>query len=144
MADSDPKPSNIPWATKWTLVENNIETEYRTNISWSPAGLGKTPKKRAVESRTYEASFYDRKGDDAVVMDNHHNETDYVAIPDYVRWILRQTNYPNPEGLADGSGVGEWHIDDRSYTKELSSPETRRIRVTWVMQSAWTDYSDSI
>ncbi len=134
--------ANIPFATTWVLVEDNTECEYRNNISWSPAGLFKNPKRRIVRSKTYEASFVD-------------DENDPVVVPTYINDILTGSitdaggyqilNYPNPENIPSASiGVNknQWHIDDKSYTKEISTPMTRRIRITWVMQGDWTDYNE--
>ena len=132
--------SNIPFATEWTLVEDNTECEYRNNISWSPAGLFKNPKRRIVRSKTYEATFID-------------DENDPRVVPTYINDILTGSvtnsggttisNYPNPENLTPvGVNKNNWHIDDKSYTKEISMPMTRQIRITWVMQGDWTDYNE--
>jgi len=134
------KESDIPFATEWVLVEDNTECEYRNNIAFSNYGLWKSPKRRMVRSKTYEASFVDKDNDPRIV-------------PQYINDILSGdvldshndpiANYPNPEGLTPvGVDKDKWHIDSKEYTKELSSPMTRRIRVTWVMQSDWQDYDD--
>lgn len=135
--------SNIPFATEWTLVEDNTECEYRNNISWSPAGLFKNPKRRMVRSKTYEASFVDKDNDNDIV-------------PQYINDILSGSitdahghtiaNYPNPEPtiITDvGVNVGEWHIDEKSYTKSISTPMTRTVRITWVMRTNWEDFDES-
>lgn len=133
--------SNIPFATTWVLVEDNTECEYRNNISWSPAGLFKNPKRRIVRSKTYEATFVDQ-------------ENDPTVVPTYINDILSGdvtsggttiANYPNPENIPStsiGVNKNQWHIDDKSYTKEISTPMTRRVRITWVMQGDWTDYNE--
>lgn len=134
--------SSIPFATSWVLVEDNTECEYRNNISWSPAGLGKAPKRRMVRSKTYEASFVDKDSDNDIV-------------PQYINDILSGSitdahgdtiaNYPNPEPTVVtpiGVNVNQWHIDEKSYTKDISTPMTRIVRITWVMQSSWQDYND--
>lgn len=124
-----PEPT-IPYATEWVLVEDNTEIEYRNNISWSPAGLFKNPKRRVVRSKTYEATFVDQENDPRVV-------------PAYINTILEWTNLPNPENLSPtGVNKNQWHIDDKSYTKEISTPMTRHVRITWVMQGDWTDYTE--
>lgn len=135
---SNNNPPNIPYASKWTLVEDVTETEYRNNISWSNAGLFKNPKRRDVRSKTYEATFVD-EGDETETTAG----SNYIAVPAYVNYILETDNFPNPETLSPvGVDKNKWHIDSKEYTKELSMPETRRIRVTWVMQGDWADYND--
>lgn len=131
--------ANIPFATTWVLVEDNTECEYRINIAFSPAALDKVPKRRIVRSKTYEATFVDQ-------------ENDPTVVPAYINDILSGNvtssgstiaNYPNPENLSPtGVNKNQWHIDDKSYTKEISTPMTRRIRITWVMQGDWTNYNE--
>lgn len=139
MANEHTLESAIPFATEWVLVEDNTECEYRINIAFSPAALDKVPKRRMVRSKTYEASFVDQ-------------ETDPRIVPQYINDILsgdvyngntKIANYPNPESLSPtGVDKNKWHIDSKEYTKELSTPMTRRIRVTWVMQGDWETYTE--
>lgn len=117
----------------WELVEDTIEYEYRNKITASVSAniiVIKTPQRREVRSKTYEATIQDAFG------------TNETPAPSYLSGDSKIT--ANPENLSPvGNNANHWHCDNISYTKELSVPVSRHIRLTWVKMGDWEQYDAS-
>lgn len=126
--------SNIAYYANWELVEDTIEYEYRNKITASVSAniiVIKTPQRREVRSKTYEATIQDVGGAEIPT-------PTYLAGDSYID--------ANPENFTPqqiGTEAGKWHCDNISYTKELSVPVSRHIRVTWVKNGQWEQYDAS-
>ena len=121
----------ISYYANWELVEDTIEYEYRNHIFVAVSAninIVKTPQRRQVRSKTYEATITDGV--------NEVPAPSYLAGDSYV--------LVNPENLTPtGTETGKWHCDNIVYTKELSVPVSRHIRVTWVKNGLWEQYDES-
>jgi len=125
--------SDPTFYSDWELVEDNVEFEYKTYYSYIAGGTNliilRQPKRRKIRSKTYCATIQE-------------DPTTYEIAPSY---LAGSTTYqPNPESLSPvGNRIGQWRCDNVSYTKELSVPYSRVIRVTWVMTYSWEDVDES-
>ena len=118
--------------SQYELVEDNVEYEYKTEYAYIAGGQNlviiKTSRRRRIRSKTYEATIQDGVNE--------------VPVPSYLSGSTLLE--PNPESLSPiGNGTNQWHLDNVSYTKELSQPLSRVIRVTWAMTYAWEDVDES-
>lgn len=128
-----PTPTPTPdFVCQLELIEDTIEYEYRNSIYWGPSGLIKTPQRREVHTKTYEGTVKDKQG---------RNVTE-VPQPDWLDTYFGQADSSlNPGNLSPlGNDANKWHIDNKSYTHELSTPLSRVVRIVWVKNSAWAAY----
>lgn len=122
------------YSSNWELVSDEISYEYGNRVFGS-ASINiiyvKIPRKRMIRTKTYEATILDAK-------------TNEVPAPAYLAGDLYV--FANPENLSPvGNDTNQWHCDNISYSKELSLPCSRRIRISWVKVYPWQtiDESDS-
>lgn len=129
--------SNPTYYSNWELVEDTIEYEYRNRVIVAVSAvisMVKIPQRRKVRSKTYEATIADVFG------------SDETPAPSYLAGDTNQFDNYNPENFTPeqiGTEAGKWHCDNISYTKELSVPVSRHIRVTWVKMGEWEQYDES-
>lgn len=116
--------------SNFELVEDNTEYEYRTDYVYILGGVNlgilRYPKRRQIRSKTYEGTIED--------LNSPENE---IPAPSYLAGS--SSLKPNPENLSEGTGYGQWQCDNVTYTKGLSAPLSRVIRVTWVTKGQWED-----
>ena len=125
--------SEPTYYSNFELVEDNVEFEYKTYYTYIAGGTNlviiRQPKRRKIRSKTYAAT----------IQDTGSNE---IPAPSYLAGS--STLEPNPENLSPvGNRTGQWRCDNVSYTKELSVPLSRVIRVTWVKTYSWEDVDES-
>ena len=130
-----PNASSPVYSSTWELVEDTVEYEYRNDYIIAGGGVVPSilryPKRRAVRCKTYEATILD---------DVEHPETE-IPAPSYQAGDTYI--YANPENLSPvGNAYDQWKCDNVTYTKELSVPLSRVVRITWRKDSAWEDYND--
>lgn len=114
----------------WELVEDTSEYEYKYRTYFILNYVSVRLIRRKVRSKTYEATIQETPG------------VTELPAPSY---LAGNTDIEaNPENLSPvGSGPNEWHCDNVSYSKSLSVPLSRSIRVTWVRNGVWEEISDS-
>ena len=131
------EPTSPQFSANWELVEDTVEYEYRNDyivIGGGPVPvITRYPKRREVRCKTYEATIQD------VISETV--EDPEVPAPSYESGNAHI--YANPEGLSPvGNLVGQWRCDNVSYTKELSMPLSRVVRITWRKDGTWEDIDD--
>jgi len=123
-------PQTPDYASVWELVEDNTDYEYRnftTVILGAGLVIDTQQQRRKIRSKTYAASIKDG-----------NNE---IPAPDYLAGL--NSIEANPENLSPvGTADNQWHCDNISYTKELSVPLSRNVRVTWVINGVWENIED--
>ena len=131
-------PSSSPeYSAQWELVEDTVEYEYRNDYIIIAGGtvpsITRYPKRREVRCKTYQATIKDTITDG--VLDPELPAPSYESGDAHV--------YANPENLSPvGTTWGHWKCDNISYTKELSVPMSRVVRITWRKDGLWEDYDD--
>lgn len=119
--------ANPTYAANWELVQDDISYEYRNKVFGAGGAsiiVVTTPQRRMIRTKTYEANIKDGSNE--------------VPAPSY----LAGDNYitANPENLSPvGTQTGKWHLEAVSYSKGLTQPCSRTIRVTWSKDYAWED-----
>lgn len=126
-----PTPSTPVFGSNWELVSDEISYEYRNKV-FGTASINiivvTTPQKRMIRTKTYEANILDGSSEVPVPA--------YLAGDSYIS--------ANPESLSPvGNSTGQWHINNISYSKELSQPCSRRIRISWVKVYTWETITES-
>lgn len=119
--------------SKWELVEDSIkyETRRKTVIvgGYGPVVYSGRQARR-IRTKTYECTIHDVDPDVAE-----------LPAPSYLAGNLYIE--PNPESLSPtGWGEDHWHPIDIQYTKVLSEPMSRKMRVTWETRGSWFPYDD--
>ncbi len=125
---------SIAYYSDYELVADTIEYEYRNkvNIIYTQLNIAvwKVPQRRQVRTKVYEATIQEDCSESELPAPSYLAGNSYVEV--------------NPESLSPiGTKAEQWHCDNISYTKELSVPLSRVIRITWVKEGAWTKYDDS-
>ena len=117
-------------------MEDSTEYEYKYRlivVLTTSIYITKHLIRRKIRSKTYEATIQEDPN------------TPELPAPSYLAG--NSDIEANPENLSPvGPGTEEWHCDNVSYTKEISVPLSRNVRVTWVKNGAWEviDESDSV
>ena len=97
----------LQYIAEFKLVDANTQYEYRNAVESYTDGNGvihidSVEQRRAVETRTFEATIKDTENE----------------IPPTAQ---------NPANLSN-----PWHLDGLSFTQSLDTPNSRRIREVWV------------
>lgn len=133
------EPTSPQYSANWELVEDTVEYEYRNDYIIIGGGpfpvITRYPKRREVRCKTYEATILD-------VQKEHPSDPDpEVPAPSYESGDAYIS--ANPENLSPvGTAWGQWKCDNVTYTKELSVPLSRVVRITWRKDGLWEDYND--
>ena len=114
---------------QWELTDYRVQYETRKRTFGTTGAINViiTPWRqvRPVHIKTYEATLQDV--DPAVAE---------LPAPSYVAGTNAIT--ANPESLSPtGWEVGQWHQIDMQYVKDIHSPLSRRVRITWEMYGNW-------
>ena len=118
----------------WELVDYKVQFERRTkNVIVGGYGpvVSSVRQARPVLVKVYEATLQDTAP-----------ATAELPCPSY----LANTSYinANPESLSPvGWGEGQWHMVDIQYSKALTEPMSRKVRVTWEQFGQWFSYDQS-
>ena len=113
--------------TGYELVEDNTEYEYRTIWTFIGGTAIPTYKRRKFQTKTYEAILTESFTNEPTAY--NHN----AVIPDG----SQEHPYPNPDSL----DLTKWKVQSCEYTKSLSTPLSRDVRVTYIRQWDWETYT---
>lgn len=116
----------------WELVEDKTTYETRkktfTYVS-NYIAIVSTKQGRPVRQKTYECTI--------------REDPDVAELPAPSYLAGNNELLPNPENLRPrGWMTDQWHPVDIQYTKTLSEPLSRRMRVTWEKFGPWFGYDD--
>lgn len=128
-------PNNTPpdtYQSSYTKVEQNTEYEYRTKYYFHAGIPIPSYYRRKFETRTYEATLTEK-------LPNGSGQYDHDAA------IPTEANAKTVVGDNEISGDA-WKLQSIEYTKSLSTPLTRDIRITFIKHYSWEhiDVSESI
>lgn len=125
--------STPTYYSTWELIDYKVQYELRKKtflLRGYAQQLGIWTQARPVLLKTYEATIQDV--DPAVAE---------LPCPSYVAGT--SIINANPENLSPvGWETGQWHLISMDYTKSLSDPMTRHVKVTWEQKGNWVTIED--
>lgn len=122
--------ANPTYISNFELVDDVVDYEYRnksTIIGGANLIVTTQPERRYVRTKTYMATIKD--GVNEIPAPSYQAGNSYITA--------------NPENLSPvGNNVEQWHCDNVTYSKGLSQPCSRQVKVVWVYKGAWVTYSE--